>query len=283
MTIAAFLLLAAMADQDMTVNNYPYDGPLKRPPRARLVWSDEFNGSRLDTAKWAYDTARNKEGWHNGELQYYSADRSKNLRLEKGRLTIEAWHERLDPRQFPDWGGQQYTSAKIYSKGAGWTYGFYEIRAKLPCARGTWPAIWMLPPDMKQWPEDGEIDIMEHVGSNPNEIVASLHTGLFNHAIKTQRSAQKRLATSCSAFHRYQLDWRPDMITIGFDDRAYMRVKNDQPGGKGAWPFNVPFRMILNLAIGGDWAGAKGIDDAAMPQRMEVDYVRVWQADASHQ
>lgn len=277
MTIAAFLLLAAMADQDMTVNNYPYGGPLKRPPRARLVWSDEFNGSRLDTAKWAYDTARNKEGWHNGELQYYSAERPKNLRLEKGRLIIEAWHERLDLQQFPDWGRQEYTSAKIYSKDAAWTYGFYEVRAKLPCARGTWPAIWMLPPDMQQWPEDGEIDIMEHVGSKPNEIVASLHTGLFNHVMKTQRSAQKRLATSCSAFHRYQLDWRPDMITIGFDDQAILRVKNDQPGGKGAWPFNVPFRMILNLAIGGDWAGAKGIDDAAMPQRMEVDYVRVWQ------
>ena len=89
-------------------------------------------------------------------------------------------------------------------------------------------------------------------------------------------SAQMRLPTSCSAYHRYQLDWRPDSITIGVDDRAYMRVKNDKPGGKGAWPFTVPFQMILNLAIGGAWAAAKGIDDAAMPQRMEVDYVRVW-------
>lgn len=277
MTIAALMLLAAMADQDMTVNNYPHNGPLSRPPRARLVWSDEFNGSRLDAAKWFYDTSRNKEGWWNGERQYYAANRPKNLRIVGGRLIIEAWRERLDPKQFPDWGGQEYTSGKIVSKGSGWTYGFYEVRAKLPCARGTWPAIWMLPVDMKEWPDDGEIDIMEHVGSEPHEIVASLHTKLFNHAIKTQRSAQKMLPTSCSSFHRYQLDWRRDSITIGFDDRAYMRVKNDQPGGKGAWPFNVPFQMILNLAIGGDWAGAKGIDDAAMPQRFEVDYVRVWQ------
>jgi beta-glucanase (GH16 family) len=277
MTVVPFLLLAAMADQQFTVNNYPYEGPLQRPPRAKLVWRDEFNGSRLNRAKWAFDTARNKEGWHNGERQYYSADRPKNLRLARGRLIIEARHERLNPGIFSDWGGQPYTSARIYSKGAGWTYGFYEVRAKLPCARGTWPAIWMLPPDMKRWPEDGEIDIMEHVGSKPNEIVASLHTGLFNHMIKTQRSAQKLLPTACTAFHRYQLDWKPDSITIGFDDRAMFRVKNDQPGGKGAWPFNVPFRMILNLAIGGDWAGAKGIDDAAMPERMEIDYVRVWQ------
>ncbi|HYC94305.1 MAG TPA: glycoside hydrolase family 16 protein [Sphingomicrobium sp.] len=275
MTIAA-LLLAAMAQQDMTVNNYPYDGPLSRPARARLVWRDEFTGSRLDRRKWSYDTSRNKEGWYNGERQYYSANRPKNLRIEGGRLIIEAWHEWLDPKQFPDWGGQEYTSAKIVSKGSGWTYGFYEIRAKLPCARGTWPAIWMLPVDMKEWPDDGEIDIMEHVGAEPNEIVASLHTKLFNHAIKTQRSAQKMLPTSCSGFHRYQLDWRPDSITIGFDDRAMFRVKNDQPGGKGAWPFYVPFNLILNLAIGGDWAGSKGIDDAALPQKFEVDYVRVW-------
>src|SRR5215213_1362140 len=122
MTIAPLLLLAAMAYQQSTVNNYPYDGPLRRPPRARLVWSDEFNGSRLNKAKWEFDTARNKEGWFNGERQYYSADRPKNLRLERGRLIIEAWHERLDPRIFADWGGQEYTSAKIHSKGGGWTY-----------------------------------------------------------------------------------------------------------------------------------------------------------------
>jgi beta-glucanase (GH16 family) len=276
MTLIGLMVSLVLAEpQDMTVNNYPFDGPLRRPDNARLVWQDEFDGKELDFGKWRFDTSRNKEGWHNGELQYYSAARAKNLRLKAGRLIIEAHRE--TPKQFPDWGGQQYTSAKIVSKDVGWTYGFYEVRAKLPCARGTWPAIWMLPFDMKEWPDDGEIDIMEHVGSEPHEIVASLHTKLFNHAIKTQRSAQKMLPTSCSTFHRYQLDWRPDSITIGFDDRAYMRVKNDQPGGKGAWPFNVPFQMILNLAIGGDWAGAKGIDDAAMPQRFEVDYVRVWQ------
>jgi beta-glucanase (GH16 family) len=135
----------------------------------------------------------------------------------------------------------------------------------------------MLPVDMKVWPDDGEIDIMEQVGSEPNVIYASLHTGLFNHAIKTQRNATQVLPTSCTAFHRYQLDWRPDVITIGFDDRAILQVRNDQPGGKGAWPFDTPFHMILNLAMGGDWAAAKGMDDAALPQRMEIDYVRVWQ------
>ena len=276
MHTAAILMFAALGDQTFTTNNYPFEGPMDRPPGSMLVWSDEFDGPRLDSDKWAFDTSRNKQGWWNNERQYYSAGRSKNLRLEDGRLIIVARHERLDPRKYADWGGQEYSSARIYSKGTGWTYGFYEIRAKLPCARGTWPAIWMLPVAMEKWPDDGEIDIMEHVGSNPHEIVATLHTGLFNHAIKTQRSAQKMLPTSCSDFHRFQLDWQPDAITIGVDDHAIMRVKNDQPGGKGAWPFNVPFRLILNLAVGGDWAGSKGIDDAAMPQRLEVDYVRVW-------
>jgi beta-glucanase (GH16 family) len=268
----ALLLLAASA---FTVTNAAYKGPVRRPANARLVWNDEFNGTALDTARWEYDTARNKQGWFNGELQYYSAGR--NSRVANGLLTIELRHEKLDPKRFPDWGGQQYTSARLLSKGAGWTYGFYEVRAKLPCARGTWPAIWMLPVHMKKWPDDGEIDIMEQVGAEPNLIYSSLHTKLYNHTINTQRSAQKLVPSSCSAFHVYQLDWRPDSITIGVDGGGILRVRNNVPGGKGAWPFLTPFRMILNLAIGGDWAAAKGIDDAAMPQRMEVDYVRVWQ------
>ena len=271
--MSLFLLLAAQSA--FTVTNAVYSGLLRRPEKARLVWRDEFNGRALDHGKWEYDTARNKQGWYNGELQYYSA--GSNLRVANGILTIEARHEKLDPKRFPDWGGQEYSSSKIFSKGPGWTYGFYEIRAKLPCARGTWPAIWMLPVDMRKWPDDGEIDIMEQVGAEPNLIYASLHTKLFNHTINTQRSAQKAVPTSCSAFHLYQLDWRPDSITIGVDGRGILRVRNNLPGGKGAWPFFTAYKMILNLAVGGDWAGSKGIDDASMPQRMEIDFVRVWQ------
>jgi beta-glucanase (GH16 family) len=274
--ITAFLLLATQST--FTVTNSTYSGPMRRSASARLVWRDEFDGKVLDASKWQYDTSRNKEGWFNGERQYYSA--GQNLRVAKGLLTIEARHQKLDPGRFPDWGGQAYTSSKIFSKGAGWTYGFYEIRAKLPCAPGTWPAIWMLPVDMKKWPDDGEIDIMEQVGAEPNLVYASLHTKLFNHTIKTQRSAQELVPTSCSSFHVYQLDWQADVITIGVDGHGILRVLNDRPGGKGAWPFFSPYKMILNLAIGGDWAGAKGIDDEAMPQRMDIDYVRVWQTPA---
>jgi beta-glucanase (GH16 family) len=133
--ISAFLLLTAQSA--FTVSNSAYHGPIRRPANSRLVWDDEFNGNALDLRKWHYDTSRNKEGWYNGELQYYSAGRRENIRVASGRLTIEVRHEKLDPKAFPDWGGQEYTSAKIFSKGAGWTYGFYEVRAKLPCARGT--------------------------------------------------------------------------------------------------------------------------------------------------
>src|ERR1044071_6790569 len=119
--ISALLLLAAQST--FTVTNSAYRGPVKRPPHARLIWHDEFGGNALDVRKWQYDTARNKQGWFNKERQYYSAGR--NMRVANGLLMIEARHEKLDPKQFPDWGGQQYTSARIFSKGAGWTYGFY--------------------------------------------------------------------------------------------------------------------------------------------------------------
>src|SRR5579864_1022516 len=150
--IFAFLLLAAQSA--FTVTNSVYKGPVKRPAHARLVWHDEFSGSALDTNKWEYDTSWNKHGWFNNEKEYYSAG-DRNIKVANGHLTIEARHEKLDPRKFPDWGGQDYTSGRIFSKGAGWTYGFYEIRAKLPCGIGTWPAIWMLPVHMEKWPDDG--------------------------------------------------------------------------------------------------------------------------------
>jgi beta-glucanase (GH16 family) len=274
---AAVPLTPQVVPSQLGATNYAVDQPMVRSTSARLVWSDEFDGSEIDRSRWQFDTSRNKAGWYNGEQQYYADGRHENVRVEHGHLIVEARHETLPADRYPDWGGQAYTSAKLVTKGrASWTYGFYEVRAKLPCARGTWPAIWMLP-DTGTWPAGGEIDVLEQVGSEPNVAHATLHTELFTHSKGTQRGATTTVPTSCAAYHRYQLDWRPDSITIGVDDKAYMRVRNDQPGGRGAWPFDRPFHMILNLAIGGAWAGSKGTDDAAMPQRMEVDYVRVWQ------
>lgn len=270
MQMLVFLAAAAVTPGG---TDYMVDAPMSAPAAAP-GFAEEFDGKTIDRDVWRFDTSRNPVGWYNNELQYYSDGRAENARIEDGVLVIEARRETLPKARFTDWGGQTYTSARMITRQRH-GYGFYEVRAMIPCGRGTWPAIWLLP-DGGSWPDDGEIDVMEHVGWDPNVIHATLHTGAFNHARGTQRGAQKRVPTSCTAYHRYQLDWRPDAITIGIDDRAYFRVLNDQPGGAAAWPFTQPYALILNLAVGGDWGGKQGIDDAAFPQRFHVDYVRHW-------
>jgi beta-glucanase (GH16 family) len=263
------MLLALVMLQAATLGatNYAADQPIAAPARAP-DFADEFAENAVDSANWRFDTSHNRTGWPNHELEYYGPD---NARVVGGALEIVARRERPDK---PDAGGQAYTSARMVSR-RDFGYGFYQIRAQLPCGRGTWPAIWLLP-DQGPWPAKGEIDIMEMVGWNPNVVHATVHSAKFNHVLKTQRGAERPVPTACTAWHDYQLDWRPDAILIGVDGRAYMRVANDQPGGAAAWPFDKPFKMILNLAVGGDWGGAKGVDDAALPQMMRVDYVRYW-------
>uniref|UniRef100_UPI0035C95A90 glycoside hydrolase family 16 protein n=1 Tax=uncultured Sphingomonas sp. TaxID=158754 RepID=UPI0035C95A90 len=269
MTIVLTILAQAVS---LAANNYAVDVPM-RTPATRPAFADEFTGA-IDQRRWRYDTDRNRQGWANHEAQYYVSDRHDNARIEHGALVIEARSEAL--RSEADWGGQKYSSAKLVSRAA-FGYGFYEIRARLPCGRGTWPAIWLLP-QSGSWPDMGEIDVMEMVGWQPLVVHATVHSAAFNHLRGTQRGAETRVASACTAYHRYQLDWQPHAITIGMDGHGYMRVTDDEPGGHAAWPFTVPYNLILNLAVGGDWGGAKGIDDAALPQRMSVDYVRYWRA-----
>lgn len=254
-----------------------------RPPRGyELVFSDEFNtGEMPDPAKWAYDTHRNAKGWYNNEKQYYSASRAENARVQNGALILEARQEDLSQSRLSDFGGQKYSSARLRTMGkAAWTYGFYEIRAKLPCGRGTWPAIWMLPEDPEAvWPSGGEIDIMEHVGYEPGVIHHSVHTKAFNFGRGTQRTASYKDDSVCEEFHRYQLLWTPKMLLFGFDDQPKFLFEKKQ-SGQARWPFDKPMHLLLNIAIGGDWGGRKGIDDTALPARMEIDHVRVYQAKA---
>lgn len=272
----AMLTAAAVQEPNFAGNNARVDAPMAVPSGAP-IWRDEFEGKRLDRSKWKFDTSRNKLGWYNGELQYYAADRRENLRIENGLLVIEGRKDQARIRRFSDYGGQKYSAAKIVTQGkASFKYGFFEVRAKLPCAVGTWPAFWMLPEGNYPWPRGGEIDILEHVGAEPEVVHANVHTDLFNHQRKTNLGAKIPLPGACSGFHLYQLDWRRDSITVGVDGRAYMRVRNDKPGGEGAWPFDKPFYLILNLALGGNWAAPKGMDDRVFPQRFEIDYVRVW-------
>lgn len=272
MMIPMLLMLHATS---LGATNYRVDVPMSVPGE-KPIWSDEFDGRSIDEAKWRFDVDRNPTGWPNHEKQYYAAHRSRNARIEKGALVIEARREDLSHAGLTDWGGQAYSSAKLVSRRA-LGFGFYEVRAKLPCGRGSWPAIWLLP-SSGTWPDEGEIDVMEMVGWQPNVVHATVHSGAYNHLKGTQRGAEIGVPTACTAYHRYQLEWQPHRILIGMDGRAYMEVRDDRPGGAAAWPFTNPYQMILNLAVGGDWGGKEGIDDAAFPQRMAVDYVRYWPA-----
>ena len=277
---AALLLLGVAPAQAQTLgdSHAAVDEPMARPAGDRLVWADEFDRPGLPDARhWHYDTSRNRAGWYNDEKQYYAAARPENARVAGGNLVITARAERLTGRS--DYGGQDYSSARLdLSPGGGWTYGFLEVRAKLPCGGGVWPAIWMLAADPAAgWPAGGEIDVMEHVGWQPGVIHGTIHTDAYNHVKQTQRGASTTIPDACGAFHRYQLDWTPDHLRIGVDDRAFMRFDNDHRDDPKTWPFDKPQSLILNVAVGGWGAQQGGIDPAAFPATMLVDYVRFWQ------
>lgn len=249
------------------------------PTGARLVWADEFDVAGLpDASKWGYDTDRNFLGWYNNELQYYSNARPENSRVENGTLVITARKEDLSTAGFTDWGGQKYSSARLITRDkASWTYGFVEVRAKLPCGVGTWPAIWMLSsPPQTAWPDDGEIDIMEHVGFDPGVVHATMHTGAYNHTRNNAKTAITNIPDACTQFHRYQLNWTRTRITVGVDDHNYYQYSNDG-SGNAEWPYDSPQFLILNIAVGGDWGGQQGVNDSIFPVQMVVDYVRVYQ------
>lgn len=234
-------------------------------------WADEFNKNGLpDSTKWNYDVGGH--GWGNNELQYYTEKNLKNARVENGVLIIEALKETVKDNA--------YSSARLVTKGKGdFLYGRFEIKAKLPEGRGTWPAIWMLATKQvysnTYWPDNGEIDIMEHVGYDPGRVHATVHTRDFNHIKGTQRSANKMLPDFHTAFHVYRVDWTPDKIEAFIDNELILSF----PKVSNRWeeyPFDQPFHILLNIAVGGGWGGLKGVDESIFPQRMEIDYVRVY-------
>lgn len=240
----------------------------------RLVWSDEFERPGLpDSTKWGYDHGTGCPdvcGWGNNELQFYTTRRLENARVENGLLLIEARREK--------WEGKDYTSARLVSKKKGdWTYGRIEARIKCPVGRGTWPAFWMLPTDWKYggWPHSGEIDIMEHVGFKPDTVYATAHTTAFTNSKGTENTQAFFLPDTESAFHTYAVEWREDRMEFFVDDVRYNTFLN-QHKTTAEWPFDQRFHVILNLAVGGNWGGAKGVDEKIWPRRMEVDYVRVY-------
>lgn len=235
----------------------------------RLVWSDEFNYSgHPDSTKWKYDVGGH--GWGNNELQYYTKNRIENARVENGMLIIEARKEKIENRE--------YSSARMVTKGkAEWQYGKIEVRAKIPDGLGTWPAIWMLGTKTPlKWPDDGEIDIMEHVGFDQGTIHGSIHCKKYYHSIGTQKTAKILVPDASKTFHTYGVEWDKEKVQVSLDGKVYFTFANEHTGYE-AWPFDNSMYLLLNIAVGGNWGGMKGVDEKIWPRRMEVDFVRVYQ------
>ncbi len=236
----------------------------------KLVWSDEFNYTGLpDSTKWGYEVGGS--GWGNNEWQYYTKADTNNAMVKNGVLSIIARKEKREKKD--------YTSARLLTKGkADWTYGRIEFRAKLPKGRGTWPAGWTLGSNIKEagWPLCGEIDVMEHVGYDPDTIVGSVHTKSYNHVKGTQKSKRLFIKDPYTEFHTYAIEWTAEKMDFLLDDKVYMTINNEHKTS-AEWPFDKPQYILLNLAVGGNWGGKMGVDDSIFPVAMEVDYVRVFQ------
>ena len=232
------------------------------------VWHDEFEYTGLpDPARWNFE--QGGHGWGNHELQHYT-DSIRNARVGGGVLAITARRQQT--------GKRDYSSARLTSKDKGdFRYGRFEVRARLPEGRGTWPAIWMLPTDQVYggWPASGEIDIMEHVGYDPGRIHVTMHTGAYNHRIGTQKTATYMVGDATTQFHRYRVDWTPATIRGYIDDVPMYEFVNEGTG-PAAWPFDQRFHFLLNIAVGGDWGGKEGVDDTSFPATLQLDYVRVY-------
>lgn len=234
----------------------------------QLVWQDEFDGTSLDLNKWNYDIGAS--GWGNNELQYYTSERT-NAYVQSGNLVVEARKEKYQ--------GSDYTSARLTTREKGdWKYGKFEIRARLPKGQGIWPAIWMLPTDWTYggWAASGEIDIMELIGSEPKKVHGTLHYG-GESPQNVHSGIAYELTDFSEDFHVFTLEWYADSIKWFVDDVHYQtQTEWFTTGGEFPAPFDQRFHLLLNIAVGGNWPG---YPDATtiFPQRMLVDYVRVYQ------
>lgn len=236
------------------------------PEGYTLVWNDEFNEGTEPGNKWWYETGAG--GWGNNELQNYVKARQGNdllASIEGGILSINC--KKI---------GNTVYSIRMNTTES-WTYGYFEARLKLPKGKGTWPAFWMMPKNFTTWPGDGEIDIMEEVGYHPNYVSSSIHCNSYNHMNGTQKTREKLIQGAEDEFHVYALEWTADFIRTYVDGVELFYFANDKKGDKNTWPFNAPFYLKLNLAWGGNWGGAQGVDESALPAVYQIDYVRVFQ------
>lgn len=229
-----------------------------------LVWSDEFNGSSLNSANWTAEIGTGSGGWGNNELQYYTS-RPQNLQVTGGNLVITAQKE--------SYGGMNYTSARIKTQGLqNFTYGKVEARIKLPSGQGLWPAFWMLGSNITSvgWPASGEIDIMERVNNNPY-VNGTVHWDANGYASYGNISGN----LDFSQFHTYSIEWDANYIRWFVDGNKYNEIYI-QNGTGNTEEFQKPFFILLNMAVGGNWPGSPN-GSTPFPSQMLVDYVRVYQ------
>lgn len=240
------------------------------PEGYSLVWNDEFDGDtdEVSANNWKFEVMAPRTV--NDERQRYidggRQDGVKTAYVEKGVLNIvaqkvekEVWSARMNSLQ-------------------SWLYGYVEARLWLPSGKGTWPAFWMMPSDQSSgWPRCGEIDIMEEVGYDPDVVASTIHCYLYNGSKGTQKSASRKTEGAEGSFHVYALEWTPDYIRTFVDGTELFRYDNDGLGNEETWPYDKPFYVILNLAWGGTWGGAQGVDESALPCTYKIDYVRVFQ------
>ncbi|MSU57361.1 MAG: glycosyl hydrolase family protein [Pedosphaera sp.] len=235
-----------------------------------LVWADEFaqaDGSSPDPAKWAYDIGAG--GWGNNELEYYTS-RTNNVRVEGGKLVIEARQE--------SYLGSSYTSARLKTKGKiSWTYGRIEARIQIPRGQGLWPAFWMLGTniDSVSWPNCGEIDIMENIGAETNLVHGTIHGPGYSGGGGIGGPYTLAGAAFADGFHVFAVEWETNRLRWFVDGQQYFSATPASLPGGATWVFTQPQFLLLNVAVGGNWPGNPN-GSTTFPQRMTVDYVRVY-------
>lgn len=237
----------------------------EKKEQENIVFFEDFNTENLNETHWNYELGNgcpNLCGWGNNERQYYTKE---NVSIKDGNLVITATKD-----------STKYYSGRITTKDkVEFTYGTVEVKAKLPLGHGLWPAIWMLGSDIEEvgWPACGEIDIMEYVGKTPHEIHTTLHTpSSFGQSINTNVETLENIE---EGFHVYKTNWSKDVIQFYIDNQLVYTFSPEEKNEKN-YPFNKPFFVILNMAIGGSFGGPD-VDDSIFPQEFIIDYIKIYQ------
>jgi len=261
--LTAFSFFSCDPDETQTVTTFE-----------NVVMEENFDGTELDTSLWSYDigdgSSQGLSGWGNNELQYYT-DRPENVKVEDGILNITARKEAYEEAS--------YTSGRILTKlNFDQKYGRFEARMKLPWGQGLWPAFWLLGADIDEvgWPQTGEIDIMEYRGQEPTRIHGSVHGPGYSGAEAVSKSYNLEGDRFDTDFHVFGIEWGKDYINFYVDDDLYNQITPEDVDGE--WVYNKPFYILINMAVGGSYVGSP-TEDTVFPQTLEIDYVRVYQAE----